>query len=203
MEVLNILDSSLIRVTILLIPGYLGYKVYQILTSLGKKQRYLKDWEKFVNILVISIISYLLIAIGNKDAVNVFLDPRLELKFSYILLAAIIAVLINLIFVGLVNRKVFFKLFNKINMTNRFGDEDVWTYLFNKKEKNLVNVRDHKQGLVYYGYIEICSDSREERELYLTDVDVYNLDGKKLYKTNNLYICRKNDDLSIEIIKTE
>ncbi len=61
-----------------------------------------------------------------------------------------------------------------------------------------VTVRDHKLDLYYYGWIEAWSDSGEERELILREVEVYkNSTAEFLYESDVIYISRKHDDLTI------
>jgi len=90
-----------------------------------------------------------------------------------------------------------------IRVTRRFGDEDVWDFFHNLPEEvehEWVFVRDHKTGLLYFGWIYAYSDSEKERELLMGDVDVYtNDEGEFLYKTEMLYLCRGRYELTIEI----
>jgi len=69
-----------------------------------------------------------------------------------------------------------------------------------------VYVRDGKTDLTYYGYISAFSDSHQERELLLSDVDVYGTndlnDMELYYSVDYLYIARNRDDLTIEIPAT-
>jgi hypothetical protein len=94
----------------------------------------------------------------------------------------------------------------KLKLTNRFGDEDIFNYLLDggPDTGRWYTVRDHKEGLIYYGAITLWSDEREDREMILTDVDVYSNVGiaSYLYSCASLYVCRNRDDLSIELDPT-
>ena len=62
-----------------------------------------------------------------------------------------------------------------------------------------VFVRDHKVNLIYYGVIDVYSDSEKERELILRKVDVLdNETGDTLYNVEVMYVCRDKHDLTIE-----
>jgi hypothetical protein len=91
-----------------------------------------------------------------------------------------------------------------IGSTRRFGDVDVWHFFNNApmtaKNNGYVYVRDHKQNIVYDGYILSYSDSDQERELVLANCKVYNNDsGKHLYNCDYVYLARDRDDLTIEV----
>jgi hypothetical protein len=98
--------------------------------------------------------------------------------------------------------KVWNGVCKKIGLTHRFGDEDLFNFILDAKQKpEWYVVRDHKENLVYYGAITHCSDEGTDRELLLTEVDVYSneRDVKHLYSCPSLYVCRKRDDISIEV----
>ena len=80
----------------------------------------------------------------------------------------------------------------------------MWNYLFNSSNVEWVFVRDHKTDLVYYGWIEVFSDSEKERELILKDVDVYSNTTDlqdPIYKIPLMYLSRDKHDLTIEVPK--
>jgi hypothetical protein len=64
-----------------------------------------------------------------------------------------------------------------------------------------VFVRDIENDLVYYGYIRAYSESREDRELILKEVEVYsNSTGEWKYAIPMMYLSREAHKLSIEIV---
>jgi len=98
-----------------------------------------------------------------------------------------------------------FKLINwigrKIGATHRFGDEDVWEYFHNSPDTgSWLYVRDHKEELVYYGWLEAYSESGDERELLLSDVEVYRDEtDEPLDAVPLLYVSCDAYDFTIEI----
>jgi hypothetical protein len=94
----------------------------------------------------------------------------------------------------------------KLRISHRFGDEDLFVLLLDGgARKNLwYVVRDHKESLSYYGAVVFWSDDGPDRELILSDVDVYSNEGEAqlLYSCKNLYVCRNRDDISIEVDPT-
>lgn len=92
----------------------------------------------------------------------------------------------------------------RIRATNRAGDEDVWHFFHNASTEpwssEWIVVRDHKVDLQYFGSVSHWSESGQDRELLLRHVSVFdNEDGTPLYECEHMYICRNNDDLTIEI----
>ena len=66
---------------------------------------------------------------------------------------------------------------------------------------NWVFVRDHKLDLVYFGCVRVFSESKDERELILDDVEVHTntRPSEKLYCAKAMYLSRNRYDLTIEI----
>jgi Family of unknown function (DUF6338) len=87
-----------------------------------------------------------------------------------------------------------------LGASKRYGEENVWYVLHRNQEDHWMTVRDHKAGLSYFGWVENYSDWwNDERELLMERVKVYNNEtGEFKYETDNLYILRKSDDLTIE-----
>lgn len=70
---------------------------------------------------------------------------------------------------------------------------------FNIKEVVWVTVRDHKNDLVYDGWVQAFSNDSREAEMLLRDVSVYkNSNAERLYQVGALYVSRKSEDISIE-----
>lgn len=96
-----------------------------------------------------------------------------------------------------------FKLLNRIakwvGLTKKFGELDVWGYLLNMEQVAWVTVRDHKNDLVYDGWVQAFSDDSKDAELLLRDVTIYkNKTGKPLYQIGALYLSRNREDITIE-----
>ena len=82
-----------------------------------------------------------------------------------------IAITLNL------NRQWVLRLCRKLNLSVRFGDEDVWTLLLNSTvTDNYATIRHKEQGLVYQGYVSGFSSGGEKRELLLIKVEVFAVD---------------------------
>ncbi|MBF8276038.1 MAG: hypothetical protein HW390_1111 [Candidatus Brocadiaceae bacterium] len=71
--------------------------------------------------------------------------------------------------------------------------------MLNIKGTVWVAVRDHKNNLIYDGWVQAFSDDSKDAELLLRDVSIYNNDsGECLYQVGAVYLSRKREDISIE-----
>jgi len=126
-------------------------------------------------------------------------DSSTRFSFREIALVSLLAVVIAC-FISLASR---FKLLNRVarkcGLTKKFGELDVWGYMLNMPEVVWVTLRDHKNNLIYDGWVQSFSDDSADAELLLRDVSVYKNDtGEQLYQVGAVYICRSREDISIE-----
>lgn len=130
---------------------------------------------------------------------QVFEDDK-EIPWHEILWATSFGAVLSFLAAYCFTYKAVLRFGRRVRVTRRFGDEDVWTYFQELSGVEWVFVRDHKQDLVYYGWIQAYSDPGESREMLLRDVDVYDNtgEGNLLYSTPVLYLARAEGDLSIE-----
>ncbi len=96
--------------------------------------------------------------------------------------------------------KVVTRVLQKIRATKKYGDEDVWDYMFNARDAAVeyVHVRDFENQFVYAGWVNTFSETDRLRELVLLDVIVYNFDAEQLYETPRLYLARAPENIHIE-----
>ncbi len=124
-----------------------------------------------------------------------------NLPFSYreIAIVSVIAIILGAFISFLANYKVLNKCARRIGLTKKFGELDVWGYMLNIKGTVWVTVRDHKNNLIYDGWVQAFSDDSKDAELLLRDVSIYKNDsGERLYQVGAVYLSRKREDISIE-----
>ncbi len=205
------LDSFLIRIVILVLPGFAGLKTFRYLRSSGKSKKHISEYEDLLNIVLFSFFTYfilnkilLFLTITRTSSIlEAFLDTNIKINYLEILLSLILASILGLLMAFISNKKVLYRFFQYIKVTNHYGEEDVWSYMLGSDNIFWVNVRDHMVDLVYYGSVLNYSESGEIRELILGNVDVYNAQSDHLYSVEALYLCRKEYELSIELISPE
>lgn len=96
--------------------------------------------------------------------------------------------------------KLLGRFFRRIGATKKYGDEDLWDYIFNSSDprSEYVYVRDYSAQKVFSGWVVGFSESDKVRELLLRDVEVYNLEGDLLYTTALMYVGRPPDSVDLE-----
>jgi uncharacterized membrane protein len=89
-----------------------------------------------------------------------------------------------------------------INVSDKFGDLDVWARVFNSPDILWITVRDFERDLVYDGWVQAFSDTYDANELFIRDVKVFQSSTSlPLYELDGVYIARSKDTLTIEIRK--
>ena len=114
-----------------------------------------------------------------------------------------IAIPLALVFSKIIQEKVIIRAAQKLKITNKFGDDDLWSYFLNSKEIYWVWLRDLKRGVIYYGKIGSFSGPEREREILLLDVTVYS-EGEggveELYISPAIYLTLNKFEFSIESV---
>ena len=108
-------------------------------------------------------------------------------------------------FVGLISTGIdHYKLINRfgkwIKLSNKYGDENLYSYFLNAKEVEEVYVRDVENKLTYHGFVNSFSETDEIKELVLLDVVVYDYEtSQKLYSLDKIYLSKSKENLIIEL----
>lgn len=204
------MTNETFRLLLLCTPGIICYFLCKVL--IGPRQK--TNVEHILEIFVYSIISYLILSLGeglwsllnygsfDSDVFEVFTGEK-SLNPKIVSGAVASGVFLAIILSYVTNYNLFHRMCQKLRMTKRYGEEDVWHYFHNATDGQQIDwviVRDYRVKLAYYGHIATWSDSGLTRELLLYDVDVYrNEDYKYLYSLQHLYLSRNAEDISIEV----
>jgi hypothetical protein len=206
------ISSFLIRLIFLFVPGIIGSILYKKLKGSTKT----KDWEDFFEIILFSLVSYGFYALFielynlvniNKQAFTFFtalFDEKIPISYKEIFIVSLINIPLAFFASYAYNHKIINKLGQKLRVTKRFGDEDVWDFFHNISDIEWIFVRDHTYNLNYYGWIQAYSDPNKPRELFLRDVKIYDsLTGEFLGELDAVYLSRKNHAITIEVKLSE
>lgn len=126
-----------------------------------------------------------------------FLDVS---TFREIFFASLVAVICSILWLYVTNYKLITRFLQAIGATKRYGDEDIWEFMFNSRraEVEYVNLRDFDKKLTYTGWVEAFSESEKQREIVLRDVIVYDFDSNMIMETERVYLARKAENIDIE-----
>lgn len=192
-----------LKLILLLIPGSIACIIYERLTIH-------QSWTSFkfvTNSILFGGISYLLAQVvfnicGWDSTFESFWEnlPTKEIPFSAILKASLIAIIVGLVSTAIDHYKLVNRFGKWLRLTNKYGDENLYSYFLNAKEVEEIYVRDIENNLTYHGLIDSFSENGEIKELVLRDVVVYRYkNSKKLYEIDKLYLSKSKENLIIEL----
>lgn len=197
------LSEFTLRIILIFLPGLIALIIVEQLTV----HKEVKPYRFFLNSLILGFLCYLLyypislipFFYLKFNFFQSLLDNKLPLYFWEIFIATLLSVPLGFIVSLLINSKVLHKTAQRLNISNKFGDIDVWSYILNSDVPGWVVIRDVENDLMYEGWIQASSDGTESDELFLRDVKVFiNSTAQELYKTPGLYFPRKRENLTIE-----
>ena len=126
-------------------------------------------------------------------------DNELKISFFEIIVTSFLSIPLAFFISWFLNKKKLFKMAQELNCTNKFGDIDVWSYIFNSDKSFYVIIRDHDHNLMYQGFATAFSKSHKNNELLLLNVSVFtNNDANHLYDIDMMYLTRDSSNLTIE-----
>lgn len=127
------------------------------------------------------------------------IDKTKNIDIKEVLIATMISVLLAFLISAGINHKLLHRFAKKLKITKKFGQLDVWSYTFDSPDIGWVIVRDLDKDLMYQGWVEAFSDTYENNELLLRDVNVYrNSTAEELYFMQGIYITRELNNIIIE-----
>jgi hypothetical protein len=199
-----------LRLLLLFFPGVVCAYVVDALTIHRRRS----EFEFVLNSLMLGIASYLVcwLALDAWHRLDgsfhelVFLraltDTKVAISIRELGAATVVAVLLALDLTGASTYKVPYRLAQSLGITKKFGELDLWGYVFNSKNVTWATVRDHGRNLTYDGWVELFSDDSQSAELLLSDVKVYRNDsGDFLYDADSMYLSLHRDAIAIEFRK--
>jgi hypothetical protein len=208
------IDAFIFKLLLLSIPGFISYVVYR---KTAVYRRASKNQFGFAEVFIVVICSlatcfiYDLVTLiisnirnsAHENIINKLINAGKDNIEIYnameMVLLCVIAFALGLLLSLCENKKVINKMALGLKLTQYTGDLDVWTSFCANKNTKWIYVRDHKMKLIYFGYLEQYSDPGEERELLLKDVRVFSDDGVHCYNCPILYVCRRTDDITLEL----
>lgn len=197
-----------IKLIIILLPGAISTLIY------GKLILH-KEWDHFKFILfsiLFGVFSFFLLQIII-DFINLFAFSKIDdlslwndltnakkIPYGEIIFSTIISVIISYIVSLIENKKVISRIAKHFGVSNKYGDENLYSKFLNAKEVEYVYVRSIKNELTYYGWVKSFSESDKLSEICLAEVSVYNyLDSEHLYDVSEIYLSFTKQEIIIEL----
>ncbi len=216
---MDISDLTL-KLIIILLPGALSAKIIQKITVH-------KPWSDFqftVNSILLGVASYLLLQVlyilitslelsycnraiaFEVKSLQVWqgIQQKGSIPYPEVFFSGITAIFVALIVSKMDHTKFLNKSAQKHKISNKYGDEDLYSYFLNAKEIKEVYVRLIKYKLTYHGYVDSFSETDNIKELTLRDVTVYNYpESEEMYNLNYIYLSLAKDDVIIENLTSD
>lgn len=202
------MDISEFAFNLLLIffPGIICAYMVDMFTN--HKER--TQFQFVINAFLLGFGSYLLYAaivylcspdkINSINFLHALSEGKVKISVKEILQVCAVAFFLGVAIIVINTHKLHFRLFQALNITNKFGEQDVWGLLMNSPATEWVTVRDNENNIMYDGWVKAFSDNSKEAELLLEDVSVYKNDtGTHLYDVDAQYLSLDRDKISIEI----
>jgi hypothetical protein len=214
---MNISELTL-KLIILLIPGIISANIYGKLTFRSKPK---SNFMFTLTAIVFGIISYLMLQItcniytfcnnlfschsSNYNNLSTFKDisGTSIIPFSEVLWASCYGILIGFIAAGIDTKKIINLIGNKLSLTNKYGDENLYMWFLNKPDIDYLYVRDIVNKITYFGYIDSYSETEGFKELVMGNVSVYNYpDSELMYEVDKIYLSLPVNNIVFEFPKT-
>lgn len=219
------LSELTVRLLLLFFPGIICHAVAESLTVHRERQPY----EVFLRAFVFGLICYGLYAVVvvpfgvrfngctfwyqypgvsffqllGGTASNAGAQKRAvtePIDFGEIFLVALVSGALGVLIGLAINKGWWLRLAYALGITKKFNAIDVWMHAFDQPGVLWANIRDASCDMMYQGYILATSEETETREIFLSDVNVYNeATGKFLYKADRMYVSRDRNAMTIEL----
>ncbi len=99
----------------------------------------------------------------------------------------------------IVNHKVINKIAQKLHISSKYGDENLFSFFLNAKEVDWVYVRDKSGELSYRGRIVSFSETDSMQEIVLSEVTVFEYEtSEELYSVPLIYLSKPMGSFVIE-----
>jgi len=206
-----------LKLIIILIPGALGAIIVNRLTIH-------KEWSSFtyiLNAIIIGLFSYLalqfvvttwifvqnsfssVLAYDYKtlEIWNSISDSK-KIPYKEVSGASFFGIVLGFIGAYIDYNGIINTIGQRLRISNKYGDENLFSHFLNKKETEIVYVRNIKNNLTYHGYVDSYSENDMLSEIVLSTVTVYNYtDSEYLYEIDKIYLSFTKSDIVIEIAK--
>jgi len=169
------LSALALKLILILIPGGLATLILEKLTT------YLK-WEPFkyiINSILLGGLSYLL------SDLMFYVFYADDIKNFWLTFTS--------------NNIPFWEIIRATGVSDKYGEENLYSYFLNSKDISEVYVRDIANNLTFYGFVDSFSENDQISEITLSKVTVYRYDDSSfLYEMPKVFLSRPKNAIFIE-----
>ncbi|MCX6147308.1 MAG: hypothetical protein NTW25_08680 [Candidatus Kapabacteria bacterium] len=201
-----------IKLIIILIPGIIATKIVWMLTSNQNNSKF----NFIISAILYGVFSYLLFQIVSFIGIYSLLNFIFNTHYNYtslkiwglnshkiyydeVMWASFFSIIVGLLITLSDNYKILNKFAKKLRISNKFGDENLYSYFLNSKEIDYVYIRNIKNNITYYGRVNAYSENKTDCEIVLLEVSIYRYeDSILLYEVDQIYLSFNRSELIIE-----
>lgn len=207
-----------LKLIIILIPG-------AIVSLIIEKLTVHKEWTPFkfvLNSILFGVFSYLTLQIANdlftyitnllKESESPITDLTIwstlgdskDIPYREVIASTFFGILIGVLGTLLEHKGIINKIGQRLNISNKYGHQNLYSHFLNKEELGFVYVRNFKNDITYFGYIKSFCETDTMSEIVLGDVNIYTCEsGDFLYDIDEIYLSFTKTEIVIEKAKTE
>ncbi|PIF33530.1 hypothetical protein CLU81_4146 [Flavobacterium sp. 9] len=196
-----------VKLIILLLPGAIATLIF------GKLILH-KQWDSFKFVLysiLFGAFSFIILQLF-LNILNIFSDSFIEelsiwnqltdsqkIPYNEIGFSSVVAVILAFLISRIENKKIISKIAKKLGISNKYGDENLFSRFLNSSNTDYVYVRDIKNNLTYHGWVKSFSESETFSEIRLAEVVVYTyINCEEIYSIPEVYLSFNKHDIIIE-----
>ena len=194
-----------IKLFLTLIPGALSTMVFYKLSETHKVDNKFIKFIQFTLLFNLIIYFFVLFIYANFININIKIfefnlnDYTTQNILNLYIMEVFVSFIIGVFAAFIENRKWIIKLFKKIGVTYKYGDESLIEFFLNSPNIGIVDVILVNENLIYRGIIEGYNLNSNIVELILNEVTVYDyVSGSELDKIDFTYISKEKSNIIIE-----
>jgi hypothetical protein len=212
------MNQLVVTIIILLIPGIIAVIISDKITVHSKWDSFKYGLYSFL--LGVITYSFLQLIIYSIDITRCFwndniywnhlniwtiaISEKTKVSGWEVFFATMLAIPVAFLSSWFINFKIFNKIAQKIKVTSKYGDENLFSYYLNAKEINWLYIRDPERNLTYQGKIVSYSENQTIQEIVLSDVTVFQyIDSAELYSIPTIYLTKPLGQFIIEAVPKE
>jgi hypothetical protein len=137
----------------------------------------------------------------NLDVWSIVDIPKGSVNLAEVFWATILAPVVAGLAAWTVNYKFVNKIAKWLRLSDKYGDENLYSYFLNSQDVDWIYVRDIQNKLTYQGRVVSFSENSSMQEILLSDVTVYSYEtSDEFYSVPFLYLAKTGGTFIIEAV---